>query len=219
MQRNPTNEEVQAEYVGMMGRDLGRLCYELQNDLEWLRYKWDEFQELFGKGHERIELLNKVASNFFYFLQKLLYEDAMLHMCRLTDPPGNRWQENLTLLKLTELIPDQKLSAQVRSDAAQIQRKCEFARKWRDKRLAHTDIMSLRNEHASPLPSVTSKNIEEAMESMRALVDSVEQHYGIPPSALAHDPFGARSLVHCLEKALPSEENENQSWCKLDGQA
>jgi hypothetical protein len=216
MQRNPTNEEVRAEYASLMGDDLGCLCYELQDDLEWLRYKWSEFQELFGKGPERIELLNKVASNFFYILQKLLYEDAMLHLCRLTDPPGNRCQENLTLLRLAKLISEQEFSARVQEDAEEVQKKCEFARKWRNKRLAHTDLMSLRNERASPLPSVTCQDIEDALKSMDALLNSVEQHYDVPPSALAYDPFAARSLVHYLEKAVRAEESENQRWRELD---
>ncbi len=210
MQHNITDEEVRAEYVSLMGSDLGCLCYELQDDLEWLRYKWSEFQELFEKGPERIELLNKVASNFFYFLQKLLYEDAMLHLCRLTDPPGNRCQENVTLLRLAKLISEQEFSAQVRKDAEEVQKKCEFARKWRNKRLAHTDLMSLRNERASPLPSVTSQDIEDVLKSMHALLKSVEHHYGIPSSVLAHDPFAARSLAYYLEKANLAEGSENQ---------
>ncbi|MGD1158420.1 MAG: hypothetical protein ABSA41_21715 [Terriglobia bacterium] len=219
MQRNITIEEVRAEYVSLMGSDLGRLCYELQDDLEWLRYKWGEFLELFGKGPDRIELFSKVASNFFYFLQKLLYEDAMLHLCRLTDPPGNRCQENLTLLRLAKLIPEQEFSAQVRKDAEEVRKKCEFARKWRNKRLAHTDLMSLRNERASPLPSVTSQDVEGVLESMRALLNSVEQHYDIPPSALAHDPFGATSLVHFLEQVVRARENGDHRWIELDGHA
>ena len=48
-----------------MGPDLGQLCHELRDDFDWLRRKWSIFQELFDKDRERVELLNKVASNFF----------------------------------------------------------------------------------------------------------------------------------------------------------
>ncbi len=82
-----TDEELGAEYVRVMGSDLGQLCGELRDDVDWLRRKWSNFQELFGKGQERIDLLNRAASNFFYFLHRLFFEDAMLHLCRLSDPP------------------------------------------------------------------------------------------------------------------------------------
>jgi hypothetical protein len=82
-------EKLLAEYVQAMGADLGTLCHELRNEVEWLQFKWSEFQELFEKGAQRIDLLNTVASKFFYFLHKLLFEDAMLHLCRLTDPPND----------------------------------------------------------------------------------------------------------------------------------
>ncbi len=64
MQHDLTDDELHAEYVRVMGSDLGQLCHELQNDLVWLGHKWSEFQELFARGPERIELLNKAASNF-----------------------------------------------------------------------------------------------------------------------------------------------------------
>jgi AbiU2 len=215
MEQTPPHEGIRSEYVRAMGADIGRLCHEVRDDLEWLRHKWSEFQQLFDKGQERIELLNKVASNFFYFLNKLLFEDAMLHLCRLTDPAETMGHANLTLMRLAESIPDQDFRAHVGKDADEVRRKCEFARKWRDKRLAHTDLTSFRNEHASPLPSVTSKNIEDALQSMRAMLDSVEQHYGLPPSLSFPDPWGARSLVHYLEEAIRAREAENQRWREL----
>jgi AbiU2 len=215
MEQTPTDEELRSEYVRAMGLDLGRLCHELGDDLDWLRHKWGEFQQLFEKGQERIDLLNKVASNFFYFLNKLLFEDAMLHLCRLTDPPETMGHTNLTLMRLAESIPDKDFGAQIGKDVEEARKKCEFARKWRDKRLAHTDLTTLRNAHASPLPSVTNKNIEDAMEFMRALVDSVELHYGLRPPLSSSDPWGARSLVHCLEKAIRAREAENQRWREL----
>ncbi len=215
MQRSPTNGESRAEYARVMGCDLGCLSRELRDQLVWLQHKWSEFEELFGKAPERIELLNKVASNFFYFLHKLLFEDAMPHLCRLTDPPRTGHHESLTLMRLADSIPDEDFRAQVRKDAEEVRKKCEFARKWRNKRLAHTDLNSLRNEHVSPLPGVTSKNVEDALESFRALLDSVEQHYGLPPSLLYPDPWGAKSLVHYLEEAVRAKDSERERWRKL----
>ena len=66
---------------------LTQLYDELLDDFDWLRRKWSEFQELYGKGQERIDVLNAAASNFFYLLQQVFFENAMLHLSRLTDRP------------------------------------------------------------------------------------------------------------------------------------
>jgi hypothetical protein len=106
------------------------------------------------------------------------------------------------------LISDQQFSARVREEANQVKTKCKFARKWRDKRLAHTDLMTSGNELAPTLPSVTSQDIADALISMHALLDSVERHYRITQTVLGHDPFAARSLVYRLEQAIRAEESE-----------
>ncbi len=213
MQHTLTNEELRAEYVRVMGRDLGCLCYELRGELDWLRHKWSEFQEIFEQGTERIDLLNRVASNFFYFLHKLLFEDAMLHLCCLTDPPKTLGYTNLTLMSLADLMPDdESFSSQVQNHAKEVRNKCEFAHKWRNKRLAHIDLLTLRKEQSSPLPGVMSRNVEDALKAMSTLLDSVEQHYGLPQSVSFHDPWGARSLVHYLERAIRAIDSERERW-------
>jgi len=187
-----------------MGTDLGQLCHELRDELLWLQHKWTEFQELFGKGPERIDLLNAVAPHFFYIVRRLLFEDAMLHLCRLTDPPEPKVRgevrSNLTVMMLPKLISDPALRASVSTAAERVRQSCEFAREWRNRWLAHTDLETFRNEQASTLPPVTSSNIEDGLESMRALLNSIDERYGLPPSGLLPDPFGVRSLVFYLEE-------------------
>ena len=200
---------VKAECIRVMGPDLGLLYFELQEDSDWLRHKWKEFQELFGGGPERIELLNTVASNFFYFLMKLLYEDTMLHLSRLTDPPKSAGKETLTVMRLAELIHDPGFKVSVQDQAAQTKKCCEFARQWRNERLAHTDLLSLRKGMASTLPKVSSKQIDDAVKSIRDLLNCVGKQYSLPQFGLLSDPWGAKALVYYLEKAAgtmgPSE--------------
>jgi AbiU2 len=201
-----TNDEVRDEYVQVMGPDLGNYYHELRNQFEWLRHKWNEFQELFERGPERIELLNTVASNFFYFLQKLMYEDAMLHLSRLTDPPktkvGGQQCENLTVMGLAEKISVPSLKAKVQVEAEKVWTNCDFARDWRNKQLAHTDLATLRTSNAI-LPGVDSAKIKDALKSMHTLLSHVEEYYHRPPIAFLADPWGAESLVHYLEATRP----------------
>ena len=190
-----------------MGPELGLLYHELEEEVDWLQQKWNEFGELFGKGPERIELLNSAASNFFFLLHKLMFEDAMLHLCRLTDPAevqirlGKKVlnRKNLTVMALAHAISDPALKDRVEIQARQVKKNCDFARGLRNKRLAHADLESFRNGIAGP--KIVSKHVEDALKSMRDLLGRIRQHYGYPPCVLLKDPFGARSLVYYLENA------------------
>jgi len=204
------------QYIRAMGPQLGQLCQELQDDFDWLRHKWSEFRELFGRGQGRIDLLNLVASNFFFFLHRLLFEDAMLHLCRLTDPPKTRLRqgdrENLTVMALAEMIADPALKASVQTNTEQLRKDCEFARKWRNRRLAHTDLTTLRQGHALGLPSVTSANIENALKSIDDLLTQVTDHYGLPHFVLGPNPWGAKALAYHLDRANRAVNDERRSW-------
>jgi len=187
----------------------------LRDDFDWLRRKWSNFQELFGNGQERIDLLNTVASNFFYLLHRLFFEDAMLHLCRLTDPPRMRDRETLTVMALTDTISDPALKASIETKMNKVREGCEFARKWRNRRLAHTDLVTLREGHVLALPSVDSANIETALKSIDDLLTLVEDRYGLPHVLLASDPWGAKPLIYHLEKAKRAIDDERQRWRKL----
>jgi hypothetical protein len=173
------------------------------------------FQELFCAGPARLQLLNTVASNFFYFLHKLLFEDAMLHLCRLTDPAETRTRvgkkvivrKNLTVMALADAISDPVLKAKVGTEARHAKKNCGFARELRNQRLAHTDLERFRN--GSTGLQVLSKHIEDALESIRAGLNSVEEHYGRGPSLSVADPWGAKALVQHLERAAHVAEDEN----------
>ena len=210
------NKDANAHYVQAMGLDLGQLCQELRDDLDSLRRKWSEFKELFDKSPERIELLNVVACNFFYRVMRLSFEDAMLHLCRLTDPPKARLpkgdRRSLTVLALAEMVSDPALKVAILARTRDVREKCAFARMWRNRRLAHTDLACLREGCASTLPAVTSIKIEDALKSLGALLTLLEDHYGLPHYLLAADPWGAKALAHYLERGRQAVEDEHKRW-------
>ena len=202
-----TPEEVRDEYVRSMGGDLGRLFHELTAEEDWLRDKWAVFQGLFEHGQERIDLLNRAASNFFWSLHKLLFEDAMLHLSRLTDPPAsNGKRTNLTVRLLPALISDPKLKDSVEVAIEDLAKSCEFARNMRNRRLAHADLRTVRNERPDSLPAVTPQDIARALRCLRAVLLLIKEHYGITPALTLRDPWGAEALVHCLQVAADAED-------------
>lgn len=219
MENGPTGDDIRAQYLRAIGPDLGQLCHELRDDFDWLRRKWSEFQELYEKSQERIDLLSTAASNFFFFLKRLLYEDAMMHLCRLTDPPKTRLRagdrENLTVMALKDLVSDPGFKASVQAKAEEARDKCTFARTWRNRRLAHTDLVSFREGHATTLPAVNSPDIAEALKSIGDLLILIESHYGAPHFLLGPDPWGAKSLVYYLERAERAISEERQRWFDL----
>ncbi|MBI3933479.1 MAG: hypothetical protein HY316_02225 [Acidobacteria bacterium] len=218
-----THDEIRAEYVRSMGQDLGQLYHELEDDMAWLHDKWGELKELFGKGQQRIDLLNEVASSFFYIVHQVFYEDILLHLSRLTDPaksPSRRLNQsvpNLSFLRVPELISDPTLKTCVEAATVQILKKCEFARDYRNRRLAHRDLMTLRNAHPIPLPSVNMGMVEDVLASIRDLHRLLGQHYGHPHVLYSgsSNPWGAQSLLHFVERGVRAIEEERERWRKI----
>ena len=92
-----TADEAKLEYITRMGEPLGKLFSALWQEAAWLQSKWIEYVELFGTKRSRIELLNKAAPAFFKVVQDSLWEDTIIHIARLTDPPKSAGKDNLTI--------------------------------------------------------------------------------------------------------------------------
>jgi len=217
MKRNYTAEEVRAKYVDLMGADLGQLYHELQNEVVWVHRKWHEFKELYGKKSERIDLLNKIAPHFFWLLQKVLIDDVLLHLARLSDPPQSVNRDNLTIRRLAALVPDADLKNRVEELIQEALTKCKFARDRRNRRLAHSDLQTSRNEHPAPLLNASRQDVEWALESMRDLLNCLELYFCQSEVSyqLVIAPGGADSLLSCLEAYLHSKEDEVTRWQKV----
>jgi hypothetical protein len=203
--------EARKRCVQALGEDLGQVYYDLVRELVWLHDKWAQYCELFGKDQQRVELLNKVAPRFFGYLQHTLFDDIQLHLARLTDPPqtGSGKNQNLTMRRFTQLIADPKFNSEVEKLLEEVEQKCEFARQWRNKVLAHLDV----NTRAKPqlLPPRTRKQVKDALEAMRHLMNSIAKHYGLAEIFCEiSDVGGAASLVYRLEKCL---RKESKSAC------
>jgi len=96
-----------------------------------------------------------------------------------------------------------------------VRKSCEFARKWRNQRLAHTDLINRRKGHALTLPPVTGNDIESALKSIGDLLTLVEDHYGLPHSVLGPDPWGQNRRFIIWRKPirqLRRNTNNGVSW-------
>lgn len=221
MSRNRTAEEVKQHYVEAMGKDLGSLYHALWNEVAWLYSKWMEYVELFGTKPSRIELLNKSASHFFRIVQDTLWEDCILHIARLTDPPKSAGKENLTIQRLPLLISNANIKQEVSQLIDIAITNVHFCRDWRNRRIAHKDLALAMETGAIPLVPASRAEIKQALDSISNALNAVSSHYigsttffeGIPSSN------GAFYLLHVLDDGLSAIDDrmERAKAGKYDG--
>ena len=199
-----TDEERRAGYVRAMGQGLGDLHHDLENEIASLLQKWSEFDELFNGDEQQLAMLNRVASNFFYLLQQRWYEDAMLHVSRLTDPAesGRGGQSNLTIRRLPLEITEPGLKASVEGAVEVAVVKSEFARVWRNKRLAHRDLQWSGKHDLTGLPPATRTGVRNAITALCEPIRLIGAQFGQPVALTSfRDPWGVRALLHHLRRS------------------
>ncbi len=139
-----TAQEVRAKCVEAMPKQLGELYYELRNQLVLLHLKWNDYRSLYADGLETINLLNEAAPGFFYNLQRMMWEDVLLHLCRITDREQISGKETLTIQRLKREISDDEFGELRKKVEAQVKKACQkinsFARPLRNRRLAHREL-------------------------------------------------------------------------------
>jgi hypothetical protein len=167
-------EEVKQRYVAVMGKELGQVSHLLSNECVWLHWKWSDYVILFGSKQERIDLLNKAAPAFFKLVQDAMWEDVLLHLCRLTDPAKSCGKHTLTLQRLPDLVSS-AIRHDVQSLLQEAVRKCEFARDWRNRHIAHRDLGRALNEHSVPLAPASRKGVKDALEAIVRLLNYLEE--------------------------------------------
>lgn len=113
MRNDLSTDEARERDVSVMGKPLGELHFAFRHEVVWLHVKWSEYRALFASDKETLDLLNHAAPAFFHNLQRLMWEDVLLHLCRLTDPPKSAGKDNLTLMRIPLLISDPDLKKDV----------------------------------------------------------------------------------------------------------
>lgn len=196
--RHHEPDEVRAKYIAAMGEDLGSLFYICWNECAWLHLKWAEYLLLFGTKSERVQLLNKAAPAFFRIVQDSLWEDVLLHLCRLTDSPQSAGKDNLTVRRLPSLVREER-QAEIADLVEDLQIKSEFARDWRKRHIAHHDLALALGKSAKPLERATREGVDGALAALATLLDAVEIKYTDSTTAYgALSPPGNAEALLCV---------------------
>jgi hypothetical protein len=205
-----TADEAKATNVAAMGEPLGALYSALWQSVALVHVYWKEYVELFGSKPERIDLLNRAAPAFFHMLQDELWELALLRISRLTDPPktGRAGRQNLSIQALPALINDAKLRAQVTQLVAEAVAETAFCRDWRNRRIAHSDLLLALEQPTTPLADASRLKVKTALLSLTAVLNAVAGHYLDSESRfdLGGRINGAVSLLYVLNDGVKVAE-------------
>lgn len=202
-----TSNEVETEHIAKLGPDLGPVFHALWNDRAWLVVKWQEYREVFGSSVEQVELLNSAAL-FFQIVQDTLWQDILLYLCRMTDPPKSMGRENLTLRSLPDLISDPAFRAEVALLVEQAIEATAFARDWRNRHIGHRDLALALKSGVQPLASASEVQVSAALSAIHAVLNRISER--LLDSTLAGDvitPFtGAATLMLLLRNGIEARD-------------
>jgi hypothetical protein len=209
-------DEMKADRIHTMGAPLGELFNYLERETVWLAGKWNDFAALYHKSQDQIDLLNATAPSFFGQIQGIMWEDAILHLCRLLDPPQSAGKDNLTFRRLPPLIGDAALRTSVESTIDLALTHGQFARDWRNRRLAHCELPPLQGQPAKAVPRVMFAEMESSVDAVCYTLRIIYRHYYPNCDTEYRRPLdalgGVNALTSMLDKALAAAKQPRQDY-------
>lgn len=192
-----TAEEIKQHNIAVMGNELGTIYSELWQEVGSLYSDWNEFVSLFGTNPERIDLLNRAAAHFFRTVQDSLWERTLLKIARITDPAQTGKKRNLSLHSLPNAITSPAMKATVQLSIENALLKCEFARDWRNRHIAHADFSLALEESAQPLAVASRERVRAALQSIEDVLNSISI-----PLLDSTTRFGSMTLMNSGEDLI-----------------
>ena len=209
-------EEAKAEHIRLMGEHLGSIYDALWQQIAWVHAKWSEYVILFGTKESRVNLLNNVAPSFWRLIQDSLWENVLLHIARLTDPPMTGRKENLTIQRLAELIDDDQTKAKVQVLIVDAVAASQFARDWRNRHIAHSDLHLSLSKTAQTLKPASRQKVLEALRALTVVMNVVAERYLDSTSLFESSDGDAESLLYVLDDGLAADRARRERL--LNGQ-
>lgn len=206
-------DEIKAENVAAMGKDLGEQYSELWQEAAYLHAKWAEYVELFGTKASRIDLLNDAAGHLFAMIQDQMWDDILMHIARLTDPPATGKKRNLSLQNLPDLV-GAEVKPRVADRVAAVLAKTEFCRDWRNRRVAHQDLLLALDASSELLKEGSRKDVVDALSAITKVLSEVSEYY--MDAEIGLDAFspagGAIDLLRLIHDGLKAQKQRETRW-------
>jgi hypothetical protein len=150
------------------------------------------------------------GAEFFALLDDVMWGDMLLHIARLTDLPRTAQRETLSITQLPPLVHP-SIRDKVRGLVKGVESKAKFARDWRHRKLAHTDLsLALGMAHAKPLAASSRAAIKDVLHGIGETLNAVESHY--LQSEVWYEMSGdsASGLLYRLRDGLEAETERRE---------
>lgn len=193
-------EEILQRYTEILGSDFARVLYAVLSEwtAAWVRH--NELFTLFG-DRENIEILNMVEPRFFGDVQRLFYNDLILHIARLTDPS----KRSLSVHSLERYVKDDPdLLERLRNNRKAAITAAEPVRDLRNRSLVHRD-KALVMSGSDDLMPVTPKVCKQVLDCVYDTLKTIEMHFmeSHLTNEVHHSAAGS-SLVDLLGRLVSS---------------
>ena len=168
----------------------------------WIKIVYNEYCILYESGKiVRLDLLNKIAQNFFHDLQHILIDYLFLNICKLTDPAGCGKKKNLTVKYILEQVdPQVQNELGLEELSGKIHQFRDYIVNARRKLIAHLDVDTIfSKEKVGAFPKSAH---EQFWADLQEFVNRIHRHYldGIfPLDAVNTD--NSEDLILALKKA------------------
>lgn len=200
-----TAEEAKVEHIRLMGNELGTIYSALWQEVAWVHGKWSDFVVLFGTKQSRVDLLNATAPAFCRLMQDSIWENVLLHIARLTDKPATSGKQNLTIQRLPALIGRNLSKTKIEAKVQDALQASEFARDWRNRHIAHSDLDLKVSDTAKPLESASRQNVKLALEALSTVLNAVAAEYLDSTSFFDTLDGDALALLYVIDDGLHAD--------------
>ena len=176
MSGSRTYTEAHEDYKRVMGEGLGSAYHLLWNACALLHMRWEEYVELFGSKPENFEVMNETAPGFFHSVQELYWESILLGLCRFADKKVVSGKRTLSLEGLL-LFHESQAVVNLPTLIATAQQKIKFAQDWRNRRIAHADLLHALDKPTSPLAAASRVHVREGLAAIVDVLTAVDSHF------------------------------------------
>ena len=187
-----------------------------------IHIRWKLFRQLYGKNQARIDLMNATAGAFFSHLHYILFDNIILFIANITDPPQSVGKDNLTLSQLLKQIKNLNAS-QLYDRLQKILEKIEDMKtpfkEHRHKRIAHHDLTIRLNENDEVLPGISRQTIEDMLKEIRGFMNAVEYYFNFNEGSTGYEyvitQHDGDTLIGALKKATEYDvliEDDLVTW-------
>ena len=206
------NPLLEWQEIKNMDKDLAEVYVAISQEVFLLHSRWCEYLTLYGTSKDHIEVMNKIAPNFFSIIQIGLQENITLQIARLIDPPctgPNKKYKNLSIKWFPELIQNGELKEKVETLICLTDKVAEPCKTWRDQWHAHRDKdVVLAPEEARPLPRISQQNIREPIDAITKIRDVIASHYlnRLTSTISLPQRGGAENVLEILDKHIRTQQ-------------